>query len=81
MLFDEIERMSLMSWCSGDNTAKVIPNNVSGLVVKTSKVKSVFSMLSENSEPSDLPIQFCCIAFTFSGQSPISSSPSKSSSE
>ena len=70
-LFGDKARTSFIILCSGDSTANVIPNNVSGLVVKTSKLNSVFSIFNENSAPLDLPIQFSCIAFTFSGQSPI----------
>ena len=39
--FDDIDKISSIKSCSGEMTAKVIPNKVSGLVVKTSKFKSI----------------------------------------
>ena len=74
-------RIFFISSCSGEITAKVIPNNVSGLVVKTSKARLLSVISSLNCAPADFPIQFFCIDFTFSGHSPISSRPLKSSSE
>ena len=57
---------------------KVTPYKVSILVVKAVKSSS---LLRENfiSDPNDLPIQFFCIAFTFSGQSRLSTDESNSS--
>ena len=46
--FDDIDKISLIKSCSGEITAKVIPNNVSGLVVNTSKSSSVSSIFKLN---------------------------------
>ena len=46
--FDDIDKISFIKSCSGEMTAKVIPNRVSGLVVKTSKFKSLSSIFKLN---------------------------------
>ena len=48
---------------------KVAPKIVSGRVVKTFTVLSLFEILKSISHPTDFPIQFFCISFTLSGHS------------
>ena len=77
---------SSTSGCSGATTAYVMPNEVSGRVVKTRRASrsppsdpSRPSTTRSNSAPSDRPIQLRCMVLTRSGHSS-SSSPASSSS-
>ena len=67
--------------CSGEMTANVMPNDVSGRVVKTARGAtssradpSALDIGRPNSAPSDRPIQWRCMTLTFSGQSTLSMS-------
>ena len=66
---------SIAILCCGEIARKLAPNIVSGLVENIVRYSSEFSILNFICAPLDLPIQFLCIVFTFSGQS----SPSKES--
>ena len=65
--------------CSGESVRNVTPNIVSGRVVKQDISASDFSILNLISDPLERPIQFLCIAFTFSGNSTSSNESSNSS--
>ena len=69
---------SKTSGCSGAKAIKVIPNIVSGLVVKTSKTDVESSIGNLIVAPIDFPIQFFCIVITASGHFPSSSFKSSS---
>jgi hypothetical protein len=57
------------SGCSGASTAYVMPNDVSGRVVKIVTNRSVRPAIGRsNSAPSLFPIQFLCMVNTRSGQ-------------
>ena len=67
------------SGCSGERTAYVAPNNVSGRVVNTVNDSLCPSMSNVISAPSERPIQFRCMSFRLSGQSSSSKSSSRRS--
>ena len=67
-----------ISW-PGEIAKKLAPKIVSGRVENTFKKSFVPLILNFISAPKDLPIQFFCIVFTFSGQSKVSIESNSSS--
>ena len=73
------EHNSSHKGCSGDKVRKVTPKMVSGLVVNAPITDEESATWKSIWAPLERPIQFLCIALTFSGNEIFSSSSSNSS--